>query len=317
MLELANLHDDHVFLRREALAHGYNDKDLIAHVRAGVLRRIRQGAYTLADVWDPADDLERHRLRSHAVLLSHGPGVVLSHVSAAVEHGLRLHRPDLSQVHLTTVGRHVGRTTPDISYHRASCNDDEITLVAGRAVIEPVRAALEVASMSGVADGLVVLDSVVDLGLGQLDDVYRAFERRDGWPNSRRLQVTVRLARDGSNSVGESLARHLMFAWQLPEPVLQFEVRDESGHIIGITDFAWPQHGLLGEFDGMHKYGRLLRAGETAGDAVEREKVREDALRSATNFLMVRLIWSELFRGRSTAERIARKLAQGRQLMAA
>ncbi len=35
----------------------------------------------------------------------------------------------------------------------------------------------------------------------------------------------------------------------------------------------------MGEFDGRIKYGRLLRPGQEAGDAVFEEKRREDAIR--------------------------------------
>ena len=48
-----------------------------------------------------------------------------------------------------------------------------------------------------------------------------------------------------------------------------------------------------GEFDGKVKYGRLLKVGETAGDVVYREKLREDALRDL-GWQMVRWTWSDL-----------------------
>ena len=75
---------------------------------------------------------------------------------------------------------------------------------------------------------------------------------------------------------------------------------------VGITDMAWPGHGLLGEFDGKMKYGRLLRPDESAGDAVFREKRREDALREATGFIVVRIVWADLYDGYRTAQRILR-----------
>ena len=83
--------------------------------------------------------------------------------------------------------------------------------------------------------------------------------------------------------------------------MLQFEVRNECGTIVGIADMAWPDHGVLGEFDGKVKYGRLLRPGETPGDAVFREKQREDEMRRLTGWVFVRLIWSDLGRPRVTA----------------
>src|SRR4051794_34542546 len=114
MDELFALHTDHVFLRREALAHGYDDRDLRTAMRDDLINRVRHGAYVPSSVWRPADDLERHRLRSHAVLRSHGSPLALSHTSAAIEHGLRLHRPDLSKVHVLCLDEPLARSTPDI-----------------------------------------------------------------------------------------------------------------------------------------------------------------------------------------------------------
>jgi hypothetical protein len=317
MDDLRALHDDQVFQRSEALDAGYADKDLHRGMREGLLVRIRPGGYTFVDVWDAADELGRHRLRAHAAQRSHGDRVALSHTTAAVEHGLRLFRPDLSKIHLTCLERPLGRSTPDIVYHQGVCRDEDLTMVGSRLAIEPVRTGLEAALLTNVAGGLVVLDSVVDQGKGTLDELHASFARMSGHPNSRRLQITVRLTRKGANSVGESLSRYLMWSQHLPEPELQFEVHDEHGTLLGVTDFAWPDHKLMGEFDGMSKYGRLRKPGETPGEAVEREKTREDRLREETGWLMIRLIWAELFRPGPTAARIRRQLQRGRALIVA
>ena len=97
-----------------------------------------------------------------------------------------------------------------------------------------------------------------------------------------------------------------MWTQHLPEPQLQFKVYDELGNLIGITDFAWPEFGLLGEFDGKIKYGRLLKKGETASDAVVREKEREDRIREITRWLMIRYVWRDLYRPEATAARTRR-----------
>ena len=317
MDDLRTLHDDQVFQRSEALEHGYSDLDIRRSMAAGVLVRIRQGGYTFTDVWSAADDVERHRLRAHAVLRSHRVPLALSHTSAAVEHGLRLFQPQLDKIHVTCLDRVIARTTPDVVYHRGGCVDDDLVMVGSQLTVEPVRAGLEAASIANIQSGLVILDSVAALGLGTVDQIHAAFERMTGHPNSRKLQITVRLTRKGADSVGESLSRHLMWTQHLPEPELQFEVRDEWGNLIGVTDFAWPDHGLLGEFDGMMKYGRLLREGESPGGVVTREKNREDDLRCATGWLMVRLIWAELFRPGPTAAKIRRQLERGRTLVIA
>ena len=90
--------------------------------------------------------------------------------------------------------------------------------------------------------------------------------------------------------------------------MVQYEVRSADGALLGTTDWGWPEHGLLGEFDGKIKYGRLLRDGEEPGDAVFREKVREDAVRDASGCRMVRFVWRDLYRDVETAARIRRNL---------
>ena len=62
-------------------------------------------------------------------------------------------------------------------------------------------------------------------------------------------------------------------------------------HVGRHQDWAWEKHGVLGEFDGRVKYGRLLKPNKAPGDAVFREKVREDEIREMHH---AQLIWSDL-----------------------
>ena len=100
-------------------------------------------------------------------------------------------------------------------------------------------------------------------------------------PFTRRLQVAADWTRRGSQSVGKTLTRDLCFKHHLPEPTLQYKVYD-GARLVGITDFAWLKYGLLGEFDGKIKNGRLLKPGRTPGEVVFREKQREDEIREIT-----------------------------------
>lgn len=316
MQELLNIHGDGVFSRQEALAFGYSDKDLTSGVRAGALVRIRQGAYTTRVLWAQASPTRRHQMRAHAVLRSHGTPLALSHTSAAVEHDLRLYRPELSKVHVTCLSGRLPRTSSDVIYHHTPWADKDLVEVNGCLAIEPVRAAVEAAMLTDVPGGVVVMDSVIALGLGDLDSVHRVYGSAQRWPKSRHLQIAVRLVRPGGNSVGESLMRHLFWTKHIPEPVLQFAVVDERGNTIAEADFAWPEYGLLGEFDGKVKYGTLLKPGEDATDALFREKKREDRIRELTGWLMIRFVWSDLLEPRRTAERLMAQLERARRLMA-
>ena len=82
----------------------------------------------------------------------------------------------------------------------------------------------------------------------------------------------------------ETLSRLALIGEGLPEPELQVDFHDGSG-LIGRVDMWWPGLGVIGEADGLVKYG-------TGADVV-REKVREDRLR-ATGRMVVRWTWSEI-----------------------
>lgn len=305
MDELAHLYPHGVFLRRHALTAGYDDRALQRALAAGGIVRVRHGAYVDRRAWAAADDLARYVLRAHAVALVHTPQFGISHVSGAAMHGMRVWGADLSRIHLTRPLEAVGRRHRNVAYHRGSVVD--AVNIAGTPVVSAVSAAFGAACMLSVEAGMVLLDSAYDLGLVERDELVDQYARHRGWPGTARLQISLRLAQPGSQSVGESRMRYLFWAHGLPRPELQYVVRDGSG-VVGVSDFAWPEHHVLGEFDGRIKYDRLLRPGETPADAVVREKLREDRMRELTGWKFIRFVWSDLAVPDRTAERLGRIL---------
>jgi hypothetical protein len=281
------------FLRREALDCGIDDAALRRSVRARVLTKLRQGAYTFTDLWQAATEVERHAALAGAVVLANHEQVVISHTSAVALHGFETWRLPLDRVHVTRLDDGAGRTTRDAAHHVAAINPGDVDRVGGVALTTPARAALECATLLDAERSLVVLDSGLRQQLFTPAQLASRAEVMGSWPGSLGFQVVTRLADGRSGSVGESRCRYLFWRCGLPAPELQYEVHDELG-LVGICDFAWPEHGLIGEFDGKVKYGALLRDGETPSDAVFREKQREDRLRRATGFRVVRITWEML-----------------------
>lgn len=68
--------------------------------------------------------------------------------------------------------------------------------------------------------------------------------------------------------------------------------RNPDGTEFARTDFAWAVARLLGELDGLSKYGRLLKPGQDPTDAFMAERRRQDALHDL-GFEMMRWIWAE------------------------
>ncbi|MDQ3616372.1 MAG: type IV toxin-antitoxin system AbiEi family antitoxin domain-containing protein [Actinomycetota bacterium] len=298
---------DGFFTRTDALRAGYDDRSIRRTLKKRVWLRIRAGSYTFPDLW-PSHEQERQRIRGRCVMRKLGASVALSHTSAAVQHDMRLWRTDLNTIHVTRLDGGSGRTEAGVHHHEGLTQRGDLTEVDGMSAMRPARAALEAASLAPTEAGLVILDSALHLRLCTRDELSTRHAMMENWPGMQRLQITVRMADEGGQSVGETRTRYLCHTQGLPAPETQWEVRDATGRVVGISDFAWPEHQLLGEFDGRVKYGRLLRDDEEPGDAVFREKRREDILRESTGWRMVRLIWSDLSVPMHTAARIRQML---------
>jgi hypothetical protein len=297
------------FTRAGAFSQGHDDKTIRRALRARLWVRVRPGSYTFPDLWAPLDEASRHRVTGHSVAQRLGSNVALSHVSAVLDHELDFWGLDLSRVHVTRLDGGAGRTEAGVQHHEGMCLDEDLMDQHGHAVVRPVRAALEAGALAGPEPGLVALDSALRKGgPAARDELERTFALMQSWPLVRPLQIVTRLADGRAESAGESRSRWLFYCQGVPMPELQYPVLDGSGRLVGVSDFAWPEHRLLGEFDGRVKYGRLLRPGQEPGDAVFEEKKREDLLRELTGWQMVRLVWADLQHPAATAARVRRML---------
>ena len=122
--------------------------------------------------------------------------------------------------------------------------------------------------------------------------------------------VARRVAADAdgrSGSVGETRSRIALARAGIPEPVLQWEVLAEGRR--HVTDFAWPELGVVAEFDGRVKYGRALAPGQDPAEAVWQEKLREDRLRGV-GLVVVRWIWRDIDDFAATAARLLAALTR-------
>jgi len=313
MEELFNLRDNGLFLRREAIAAGYDDDLLRREREVGRLTRIRHGVYLPTKLWTGLDPVERHLKEAEAVIATHGDRVAFSHQTAALIHGIDLFQPDLSTVHAHVLGTGSSRVESGITYHQAPPDAGDLVQWRGGLVCPPALAAMEVAASVPLEASVVALDSALRAGIPmeQLAELFSQFQFRKG---HRQLQISIRLARPGSDSVGESRCRFFFWQFHLPQPELQAEIRDEFGTLLGYVDFRWPRHGVVGEYDGKVKYTKLLRPGESAEDVVFREKQREDKIRAATGHLFFRMVASDLHHRERTAAKLRETLERGLRL---
>lgn len=281
------------FTTQEAKSAGYADRDMTRMVRSGTWVRFRRGYYAFADEWRALDAIGRHRVRSSAVLRSLGPGVALSHVSGVVRHGIDSWGLPLNRVHVTRLDGGPGRIEGDVVHHEGLVVDSDVVEIEGEQVLRPERCVLEAGSRANNEVALCMFDAGLRIGAFTYQELREYHILMLPWPFMQHLHIPVRMADGRSGSVGESRGRWCFRGLGMPAPQLQYEVYDADGELVGITDWAWPDLGTLGEFDGFLKYGRLLKPGRDPGDVVFDEKKREDKLREVTGHLMIRLIWAD------------------------
>ncbi len=290
-----------VFLRREAIACGYSDKMLATLRRQGVLHRVRQGAYCFADVWSTYTAQERHLCLARAVLRTTPGPVVLSHTTALLVHGIAVWGADLTRVHVTRLDKGAGRMEADVRHHVGSCSLEDITEVCGLPVVVAERAVIESGTILGLESAIVSADSALHLRLCDPTGLYRRFREMNCWSGSRKIHVMLGWMDGRAESVGETRGRFLFRRTGLPVPELQFEVYDEHGVLVAVTDFVWHEQRAFGEFDGKVKYTQFRRPGEEPGDVVFREKRREDLVRRLTGYGCGRMVWADLSRPQQTS----------------
>ncbi|MDS1112425.1 hypothetical protein RD149_01455 [Gordonia westfalica] len=287
--------DSHGLIRREAtLRLGISDDVVAGAVRRGELVRLAPGVCAVpVPETDTADD-ELYRLKSIAVATSarDGDTSTLSHDSAAAVLGLSLLHPEREFIHLTKTHVRGGFVRGHRIVHAGPLSPDDVTDVDGVPVTALERTAVDVAMAGDFERALVVFDRALALQ-ADLAEMTTILDSRGRWRGVGTARRALLLADAASESVGESWSRAQMIAAGLPIPRLQHTFQTSDGP--ARADFDW-EGKLVGEFDGLQKYGRLLRPGETARDALIREKRREDALR-AQGIMVVRWTWATLERG--------------------
>ncbi len=302
--------------RGRLVRSGLTDVDIKQAVRRGVLVRLRHGTYALRSVHDPLTPEGRHRLLARSVLSRLGEGYVLSHHSAAVFHTNTSFGIDLDLVHVTRLDGRKSRREAGVQFHAPSIDSADVVEVDGLVVVAPARAVMESACATGVEPALVTINSALHAGVVAPDELVEWADRARCWPGSRNARLAMRLADPGCESVGESRSMYLFFRENIPRPDTQVELFASDGRLVGRTDFDWPAHRHVGEFDGLFKYGRVS-SGLAPGEVVVREKRREDGIRELGRGVS-RWTWSDLGvdRRQVTAQRILRGLETSRRLYA-
>jgi len=300
-----------VRLRREFIEDGYTDYQLNRLVAAGVLHRVRHGAYVDRVLWDRLSDADRHRVLCRAVLRTAHPLTALTHVSSAVERGAPVWNIPLHEVHTTRTDGKGARREAGVVHHVGVLDEDEVEVVNGVRVSPAPRCAVEIIATTTPEAALIVINGMLHAADLTRSELLASVKAMKHWPHTLAAHLVVALADDRLESPAETRTYYLCRQQGLPRPEPQVEIRDERGDTFARVDFAWPAYGVFLEFDGKIKYERFRRDGETLDAYLMREKEREVRICQLTGWVCLRIGWADLEKPVATAARI-RKVLESR-----
>ena len=305
-------------IRRDAaLADGVSESELRRARQRGALTPVVRGVYLPVADATGLDCAGRHLAEVEAIVPRLTGEPVVSHVSAAVVHGLPFWHSEMPAVHITRDRSAKARRGPRLQAHRAVIYQDEVVLVGGLRVTSIARTVVDCARLLPFENGVVLADAALGLGLVGRAELERQLRRHARVPGARSADAVVAFADGRSSGVGTSRSRVLFRAAGLPAPELRFAVPAladvaGAGHARAESDFAYPGYRVLGEFDGWEEFGRLLgsaRPGRRRERVIAAERARHELL-IASGWRVVRWTWADLARPAELIARMRQALAR-------
>jgi predicted transcriptional regulator of viral defense system len=296
-----------LFTVAQAVEAGYSRADLRSRTSPlGPWSSVRRGVYVERELWEDLPPLDQWRLRDRAASMSMVKGHVLSHDSAARQHGLPMLNPRHDLTHITRPGVGGSRTEHGVRHHLGRERPPHNEEVDGLTVTALARTALDLAREHGYRAGVVACDAAMRRGVTQADFAVHLGPMRR-WPHVRRARAASSYADPRAESVLESLGRIFIEDLGLGTPWPQFPLR--------IGDQVIWLDLVLGcqvfEMDGRVKYRLRERGGvadEGAEAAVWDEKVRERLVRGE-GLAVTRLVWDDMW-GAARLDAAARMRAE-------
>lgn len=183
-------------------------------------------------------------MRVEAALVVSSAGSYVSHHTAGRLWGGIV--PDDPDIHVTSARSRTRRR--GIAAHRAK-KGQTVVLRHGFRTTSPVQTFLDLAQRLVLVDLVVFGDSLVKAGRTTPSDLQSAAQALTG-PYSQLARQAAALVRSGVDSAMETRLRLLIVLAGLPEQTVDHRVHDASGRLLYRFDLAYPEWGLIIEYDG-------------------------------------------------------------------
>lgn len=289
-----------VRLRDELLATGLTDRQLRQSIDSGIFKRLHRGTYILMSDWNELWPEGKQLVTLLAVRrASPGAGPVFSHRSAAVLWGLPLYGDGRDpHVHVLIEGRRHSRTVAGVARHDLAISEHDIVERHGLRCTSLARTVFDLARTEHAEVAVCAADAALasvavdrhvqdaDAAARWRDDMMRLAV--GGLRGVRQARWVTEFADGRAQLPGESVSRLQLYRLGFSDVALQVPVvgGDDDRYFM---DFGFERSRAFGEYDGEGKYLEAdLRATETPADAVLAEKRREDDVRGATGWRVVR-----------------------------
>lgn len=278
-----------VLTSQQLLAAGLSPKQVTRLTRRGILTSPRRGTFMPGAVPESAsaDRSRAEALRVSAVIAASSMGLIASHRSAAIMHGLDLLTVASARVVTVTQPRRGGGSRsgyPAVRVHTAEVPEEHVTTRFGVPCTTVARTVIDLARNGSFDAGVVVADNALHGRKTTRGDLEAILARCSHWPGVASARRAVEFCDGRSESVLESIARVAMHEHGLEPPELQVWVGGD-GSRIGRVDFLWRKHRTIAEADGKAKYEDPRRASWQ----LERDAQLRDA-----GFEVVHFTWAEI-----------------------
>jgi hypothetical protein len=206
------------------------------------VERIWQGIYCLGE--------PTKQLRLRGLDLSCGSTVPVCLHTAASTYGFDTEQP--ADLHVLNPPGHQLRPVDGLVVHRR--DGAPLVMVGDRPATTPAWTAVEVARSLRRPRALATLDAALRSETCSRGELWRAATEQAGRRGIVAVRELLMHADARAESPMESEARLAMIDGGLPIPELQYEIIDGNKELRRL-DFAWPQHRLAVEYDGLDWHG--------------------------------------------------------------
>ncbi|QGN46012.1 hypothetical protein ACN26Y_06785 [Micromonospora sp. WMMD558] len=274
---------DGLITRAQALRIGFSRNEIDWLAGAGRWRPVARAVYLVGH--DPQGEVSR-RCAIRAALLSLGPHAHAVLGTAAELHGIA-GLPQSSEMHVAVPGR-CGRPQPadppNVVLHQFERSSGQLVRIDGLPATTPLVTVAEVILRVARYPAVSVLDSALNRGLVADDDLLvipRLIRGRRGAVAARSYLAEA----DGrAQSPLETRARLRCVDGRVPPDVLQLEVRDDDGYLLGVGDLGWRASRVIAEADGRGPHG--------TPDAIFADRRRQNRLVNA-GWTILRFTWQD------------------------